>query len=438
MDAEFLHALVTMFTAGSLDATLSAALNIFVTHTRPTRAGLLLWDDELDRYIVGDTWLPSADRREAAQFRRWALPIAKAAYAADAQQSRCVDAGVFYQPLNVGDAHIGAYLCDGVQQAPPKDAVYALLLQSVTRAIYDGSRLQRADYVQRELEAEHAHLEELLQAVDQQQHTIDKLLAKERQFSASLEAKVRERTAALEAAQQRLIQSEKLAVIGQLASSLAHELNNPMQAIQSGLGLVVDDLADGNTSHARADIDVIQEELSRMQSIFTQMLDFYRPVRLTAVPMDMNAICEGVRVLMRKRLQEGGVHLEMNLADNLPQTYGDSNQIKQILINLILNAAEAMAPQRGTITLHTRCDDGWVAVRVEDDGPGITDDNQARLFEPLFTTKTRGLGLGLAISQDIATRHEGTLRVASTLNIGTTFTLELPVKEHCDAEHTRS
>lgn len=438
MEAEFLHALIALLTTQNLDDTFQLALNAMVARVRPQRGVILLWDSELNRYIVGDTWPQSADRREAAAFRRWALPIARSAYEADHLHARCVDDGVFYQPLNGGEQyHIGAYICDGVHHVPPDtDSSYTLLIKSVTHALDTSSRLQHADRVQADLEAEHARLEELLQAVNQQQRTIDKLLSLERQFSASLEAKVQERTAALEAAQQRLIQSEKLAVIGQLASSLAHELNNPMQAIQSGLGLVVDDLDDGHTERAHSDLLMIQDELNRMQGIFAQMLDFQRPVAYSSAPMDLNTICDGVRVLMRKRLRDEGVNLEIDLADDLPQTCGDANQIKQILINLVLNAAEAMGSTGGTVVLRTHTDRDQVLVMVEDDGPGIEPDHQIRLFEPLFTTKTRGLGLGLAISQEIAQRHGGSLRVASTLGEGTTFTLDLPIQEVCDGDYS--
>lgn len=440
MEAEFLHALITLLTADSLDNTFQLAMNAFVAHTRPQRGVILLWDSELDRYIIGDTYPASSDRREAAAFRRYALSSALAAYHEDKLLPRCVDDGVFYQPLNAGDDyHIGAYLCEGVFRVPPADDdSYRLLIQCVMRALDNSSRLQLADRIQADLEAEHARLEELLQAVNQQQHTIDTLLSLERQFSASLEAKVKERTAALEAAQQRLIQSEKLAVIGQLASSLAHELNNPMQAIQSGLGLVLDDLADGDTQHARGDLRVIQEELTRMQGIFAQMLDFQRPVAYRSAPMDLNAICAGVQMLMRKRLQDSHVQLEMNLSDYLPQTCGDSNQIKQILINLVLNAAEAMGLDGGTVTLRTVADADHVSVVVEDDGPGIQAEHIHRVFEPLFTTKTRGLGVGLAISQEIAQRHGGLLAVTSHPGDGTIFTLNLPIQEDCDGENSRS
>jgi two-component system, sporulation sensor kinase E len=137
---------------------------------------------------------------------------------------------------------------------------------------------------------------------------------------------------------------------------------------------------------------------------------------------------------MRKRLQDAHVNLHLDLSFPLPLTCGDSNQIKQVLLNLLLNAVEAMPAQGGTITLGTSRDNSQVSVRVVDNGIGITEELRMRLFEPLFTTKTRGLGLGLAISQEIIQRHDGKIRAESDPGVGTVFTVSLPVREKCHDE----
>lgn len=121
----------------------------------------------------------------------------------------------------------------------------------------------------------------------------------------------------------------------------------------------------------------------------------------------------------------------MDLNESLPQTCGDSNQIKQVLLNLMLNAVDAM-PDGGEIHVRTAVDANVVCLSVADNGPGISAEYHPRLFEPLFTTKTRGLGLGLAISREIAERHDGDLSVHSLTGQGTTFTLKLPIKGRCD------
>jgi signal transduction histidine kinase len=426
---EFALTLANIFCALDVDQTAARALLALVKLVQPEWACLLLWDAELGRYLVGDTWLPVENGQDAPTLRRHVLRVAQQ----QGQHAAVLPEPDFcYLPLATANQHVGAF-CIGLGQLPAADDGFDLLLTSTARALYTMTRLEQADQERRQLEAERVRLEQLLQAVEQQQRTIDQLLTVERQLSASLEVKVEERTAALRAAQVRLIQSEKLAVIGQLASSLAHELNNPLQAIQSGLGLIMSEIETDGSSRMRADLNTIQQELERIEAIFHQMLDFYRPVSYEYLPLDLNAICEGVRVLMRKRLQETNIILTLDLAHSLPLTCGDSNQVKQVLINLILNAAEALA-SGGAVTLRTTHEGQEVCLIVIDDGPGILPQHQARLFEPLFTTKTRGLGLGLAISQEIIQRHDGDISVRSAPGHGTSFIVRLPVRENCHIE----
>jgi len=429
----FTQRLVDLIAARDVEQVVDRTLAILIDLLHPRWAGILLWDSALNRYIVGDVWLGAYPASEAPALRREMLRQGEMARQSDAGYARFVDTGLFYQPLYLASAqHVGAF-CIGIDQMLPTGE-YDLLVQASTSVLNKAVRLQRAEAEHAELLAERERLERLLQAVEQQQRVIDRLLSAERQFSAALEAKVEERTAELQAAQARLIQSEKLAVIGQLASSLAHELNNPLQAIQSGLGLLVSEVRRGNTPQVLTDLGVIQSELERIQALFRQMLDFYRPVSHECLPLNLNAICESVAVLMRKRLQDAHVSLHLDLSSPLPLTCGDSNQIKQVLLNLLLNALEAMPVQGGTIRLCTASDNGHVSIRVVDNGTGIAEELRARLFEPLFTTKTRGLGLGLAISQDIIRRHGGEITVESSPQTETVFTVILPVRDKCHDE----
>ena len=425
--------LANMLCAGSVEQTLSFALASLITLTQPQWVCFLLWDVDLQRYIVGETWLSDATEQSPAALRRLVLRQANTAYLSDPHTARRLDTTAWYHPLNAHAAPVGA-VCLGVEQIPREaQPAYDLLVRSLSQTLYTNARLEQADRERAELESDRQRLEQLLRAVEVQQRTIDQLLAAERQLSASLEAKVEERTAALRAAQNRLIQSEKLAVIGQLASSLAHELNNPLQAIESGLGLVMTEL-NGAAPEVQQDLTIIAQELERIQTIFRQMLDFYRPVSHDHLPLDVNALCDGVRILMRKRLQEAGIVLQLQLADSLPTPCGDRNQIKQVLLNLILNAAEAARGDAAHIELATAAQGKTVRITLTDNGSGIAPEHLPRLFEPLFTTKTRGLGLGLAISREIIERHGGKISVASALGTGTTFTITLPVTGVCDHE----
>lgn len=423
--------LTNMICAGSVEQTFSFALSALVGLVDPRWVCFLLWDADLRRYIVGETWQASGDAQSPAELRRSALHLANAAYRADGQQARSLASSHWYHPLNAAETHVGA-VCMGIEQIPvASQDSYNLLMKALGHTLYTTSRLEQAERERLEIANDRQRLEQLLRAVEEQQRTIDQLLAAERQLSASLEMKVEERTTALRTAQSRLIQSEKLAVIGQLASSLAHELNNPLQAIQSGLGLVMTQI-NGTPSGVREDLDVIQQELERIQSIFRQMLDFYRPVSYEYLPLDVNSICEGVCILMRKRLHDAGIPLHLELAGRLPTPCGDSNQIKQVLLNLILNAAEAATSKDTQITLRTAAQSDRVLITVTDNGPGIQPEYLARLFEPLFTTKTRGLGLGLAISREIIERHGGDITVESIPGQYTRFQIRLPAKEVCE------
>lgn len=424
--------LLQMMIAPDLDKVTRLALDAVMAEVHPQAAAVLLWDIDLGRYIIGAV---EADHWEhgPAHYRREVLHIADDAFNEDRWDARCIAADVFYQPLNTPDGnHIGALIYTRFDRMPAVETGnYQLMLRCISRALWTMTHIDRTDHEHSELMADRERLSQLLRAVEQQQHTIDHLLAMERQLSASLEAKVEERTAALREAQTRLIQSEKLAVIGQLASSLAHEINNPLQAVQSGLGLAIAELESGQMDHVHADLTVIQAELERIQAIFRQMLDFNRPVSHESRPLNLNAICEGVHVLLRKKLEQADIKLHLELARSLPSTCGDGNQIKQVLINLVLNAAEAMPATGGTIIIRTSRGERRVYIAVIDDGRGIQPEHRARLFEPLFTTKTRGLGLGLAISREIIQRHNGEITAESIPGDGALFRIALPEEEVC-------
>jgi C4-dicarboxylate-specific signal transduction histidine kinase len=439
MKVNYRDMLIQMLIASTLDETVAAGLNVLNHMIHPCAVALVLWDTELQRHVIGDV-IVNSRKWLAAAFRREAMKLANAAQRDNPHDPRPVAEGFFYQPLNTPDGKpIGAYIynIDPAKGQTASAEDFELLARATTRALWTITRIDLADREHVELMAERERLEHLLQAVEQQQMTIDRLLSLERRFSTSLEAKVAEHAQALQEAQTRLIQSEKLAVIGQLAGSLAHEINNPVQAIQSGLGLAISELDSGQTTHVKDDLLVIQTEMERIQAIFKQMFDFNRPAASAYLPLDINAICEGVNILLRKKLQETHVDLVMALQDNLPQTCGDRNQLKQVFINLVLNASEAMPATGGAITIETNYVQSYVTVRVTDNGAGIAPKHLPRLFEPLFTTKPRGLGLGLAISQEIIQRHHGQIMVKSQEGGPTTFTVSLPCQEKCDDGPTK-
>jgi signal transduction histidine kinase len=234
--------------------------------------------------------------------------------------------------------------------------------------------------------------------------------------------------------EQVLFDSEKLAATGRLAASIAHEINNPLEAVQNALYLLQKEF--GEDAAKRPYLDIAAGETQRMSRILRQMLGFYRQQE-AMTETDLNALVEEAVGLVAKRLRERGVQIGNQLDPGLPRIRAAADQLKQVLLNLLLNAADSM-PKGGTITIATTAGAGAetelfgrdaVQVQVRDTGEGIPDELLAQIFEPFFSTKPgKGTGLGLWVSQGIVQSHGGTMRVRSRVGRGTTFMITLPVQ----------
>jgi PAS domain S-box-containing protein len=233
--------------------------------------------------------------------------------------------------------------------------------------------------------------------------------------------------------EQALFDSEKLAATGRLAASIAHEINNPLEAIQNALYLLVKRIPE--TDPNAKFLNIAMKETERMSRILRQMLGFYRPAA-DLVPTDLNALIEEAETLVAKRLRERNVKIEKQLEPELPRVMASADQIKQVILNLVLNASEAMA-KGGLITVttdsHHDAASGFIrtdAVRVQvaDMGPGIAEEYLPHIFEPFFSTKgEKGTGLGLWVSLGIAQSHGGRLQVRNRPGGGTVFSMTLPI-----------
>ncbi len=233
-------------------------------------------------------------------------------------------------------------------------------------------------------------------------------------------------TRELETSQAQLIQAEKLAATGRLTASIAHELNNPLQAIRNCLHLVLRrSLSEEKKGRYLA---MAQEEVERLISIVQRMLDFYRPSRGGMGPTDVDAILDSVLALANKRLQHGKVTVHRQPAAELPLIEAVSDQLKQVFLNIVINAVEAM-PNGGDLYIKTTLsqDGQWLSISFADTGVGLTPEEQKNIFEPFFTTKTKGTGLGLSVSYGIIERHGGNIEVESEEGKGTAFTVKLPL-----------
>jgi two-component system NtrC family sensor kinase len=223
----------------------------------------------------------------------------------------------------------------------------------------------------------------------------------------------------------QLAQTEKMAAMGRLAASLAHEINNPLQAIYNCLHMLLH--FDLETEDRQEYLQTATEEVERLSGIVTRTLDFARRPPQEMKAADLNEIIAKVLTLANKYFQHCHIELEQELSLHLPPILATADELTQVLLNLILNAVDAM-PEGGTLRVTSWLgEDKRVAVALSDTGRGIPPEYLQRIFEPFFSTKNNGTGLGLAISYSIVQRHGGEIKVESQVEEGTTFTVWLPV-----------
>jgi two-component system NtrC family sensor kinase len=229
-----------------------------------------------------------------------------------------------------------------------------------------------------------------------------------------------------------LLQSAKLAAIGELSASVAHEINNPLYAARNSLYLLEQDLPLNPTQ--RQFLDIAQGELGRIARIITRMRDFYRPSRSEFAPTDVNSLLQDTVEFVQTYLRHSHIKVFTELTDALPPLIAHMDQLRQVFLNIVLNACDAM-PTGGRLGIRTEhipatADEmTTIVVYISDTGTGISDEHMVHLFEPFYTTKPQGTGLGLAISAHIVTQHAGQISVDSTMGSGSTFIIKLPVTD---------
>lgn len=238
--------------------------------------------------------------------------------------------------------------------------------------------------------------------------------------------KVREGMRKLVETQEKLLRSERFAAIGQAASHLAHEIKNPL-LLMGGFASQVRRKLPGDSPHIEK-LGIIEEEARRLEQMLAEVQNFTRPTRPSKEQADLNAAVEEVLRLMAQDLKDRGVACVLDLDRSLPLVPHDPRQIKQVLLNLVKNAAEAM-PDGGTLRLRTRVENGQARVSVADTGAGMSAEVLANVFSPFYTTKAQGTGLGLAVCFRIMEDHGGEIGVQSREGRGSTFTLALPLAE---------
>jgi two-component system NtrC family sensor kinase len=234
---------------------------------------------------------------------------------------------------------------------------------------------------------------------------------------------------AVEERERELVRSERLAAVGKMAAMITHEVRNPLSSIGLNTELLEEELTrlDG-TGEATALCRAITREVDRLTAITEEYLAFARLPKPRLAPESLDAIAQSLATFVRDDLAGRGVTLDLELEPSLPRAMADEGQIRQSLLNLVRNAAEAVAGHGGgrVVIATRRGGSGRVEVEVRDDGPGITADALPRLFDPFFSTKDGGTGLGLALTHHIVRDHGGEIRVSSGVGQGATFVVSLP------------
>jgi two-component system NtrC family sensor kinase len=231
-----------------------------------------------------------------------------------------------------------------------------------------------------------------------------------------------------EYAKNKILESERLAIIGQLAADVAHELNNPLQGIVAYSHLLLEKLPQQDKRVPL--IEKIVRQAVRCTTIVRGLLDFSRPRKPVKKLADVNRILEECLALVENQSVFHNIEIVKNVDDNLPEIVIDASQVQQVFMNLIINAAEAMSNSgRLTVSGGVSSEEDAIVVTVSDTGHGIDEENIERIFDPFFTTKEagHGTGLGLAISYGIIKEHDGQISVVSEPGYGTTFMVQLPV-----------
>ena len=255
-----------------------------------------------------------------------------------------------------------------------------------------------------------------------------RLVTKLEAWNRDLEARVEARTKELKLAQERLIRSERLATVGKLGAGIAHELRNPLGVISNSVYYLKSRLGDAPPKVAKH-LNIIEREVGAANKIITDLMGFVRVSNLEAKPADPADL---VGHTLERSLIPPGVSVHIDMEDGLPPVLVDTGKIEQVFLNLINNAVQAMSDS-GDLTIRAARHNGRVDFSFEDTGEGIPPGNLERIFEPLFSTKTKGIGLGLSLVKLLVEAQQGEIKVSSHQGTGSSFTVALPYVGEAEA-----
>ncbi len=225
----------------------------------------------------------------------------------------------------------------------------------------------------------------------------------------------------------QLIQASKMAALGELAGGLAHQLNNPLVGVQNFVQLLLARMEENDPNRKLA--ETIERAGGECVKIIRNLLKFSRDSHHDFTSVEINPVINDVLSLLEKQINLEGVKIEKSLADDIPPFQGNETQLAQVIMNIIQNGAQAIEGS-GTIQIRSRlsADGGEAVIEISDTGAGIPKIHRERIFEPFFTSKEEGTGLGLSVAYGIVKNHHGSIHVDSEENRGTTFTLRFPLR----------
>ncbi len=314
-----------------------------------------------------------------------------------------------------------------------------LFVATPIRELIEGTKAVSAMELDRPIEIHHGseEFDELVDSFNRMREQLKAALADLNELTQNLETKVAERTSQLKVAQQRLLQTDRLATLGQLAASVAHEINNPVSGVLNLSMLLQRIMGEGGVppgreAEFRKYLSQISSETARVGRIVSDLLSFSRRSKPQRTAADLNKLIGTTIGLVGHKLKLIDASVVLDLQPDLPTVECDPSQMQQVMLNLVLNAAEAMQPRGGgqvTVRTHFDSRDQHVEITVADNGEGIPAAIQEKIFDPFFTTKAdgKGVGLGLAVLYGIVKAHDGEVEVRSTPGEGATFVVTLPL-----------
>lgn len=235
--------------------------------------------------------------------------------------------------------------------------------------------------------------------------------------------KLKKQIDTIKSAQEHLVRTEKLYAIGEFSAGVAHEIKNPLTSIK----MLMQTVKQKKKPLTSKDIDVIEEEINRIDNIIKEFLAFARPVKAEKTDVNINDVLEEVTTITKPKMEQSAIHLMQTLSPTLPVIKGSHDALKQVFLNIVLNATQSMDGSGGKLNIETSAGYETISVIISDTGIGIPESDLKKIFDPFFTTKEEGTGMGLALTCNIINDHNGKISIESVQGEGTTVKVDLPL-----------